>query len=282
MSIKTTNQYFFRILRSSARALGLHVLLSSARALRERHKWESVIVHNEPFTHIPPAIAMPLLCGHLKGTLRCPDNLTIVLIHNYEKTPLMEQSLRYAGIANYVVLKPVYEGEWRDSIKLTTLLNYLQSGACQTEFLLYADSRDAFLRAEPQKAITYLQELNCDCLFSSESACYGYECMPEIKAWANQNAVTHGYQEQYINTGVFFGRTKFISELLQEAKQYIVPTEFSRAEFRQHLFAGSLCNVLPNFPKGVGSDQQIIRWLHPHFYPRMQCDYAGHLAVPRP
>ncbi len=269
MNIKTSSKRLLRILRSSA------------TALRARHKWESVIVHNGRFTQVPPSIAMPLLCGHIKGALRCPDNLTIVLVHNYENTPLMEQSLRYAGIDNYVVLNPIYEGEWRDSIKLTTLLHYLQSGACQTEYLLYTDARDAFLRADPQKAVAYLQEANCDCLFSVESASYGYECMPKVKTWVNQNAVTYGYREQYINAGVFIGGTKFLEEFLQEVMQYVSPTEFSRAEFRKHLFAGTLCNALPDYPKGVGSDQQIVRWLHPHFYPRMQCDYEGRLAVPR-
>ncbi|MCP5098255.1 MAG: hypothetical protein GY943_22120 [Chloroflexi bacterium] len=269
MNIKTSSRRFFSILRTSA------------IAFRERRKWDSVIVHNGRFTQIPPTIAMPLLCGHIKDAVQCPDNLTIVLIHNYKNTPLMEESLRYAGIDNYVVLKPDYEGEWRDSIKFTTMYHYLQSGACQTEFLLHVDARDAFLRADPQKAITYLQELNCDCLFSVESASYGYECTPEVKAWANQNTVAHGYQALYINSGVYIGRTKFLEKLLQETMRYITPTDFSRAEFRKHLFAGTLCNALPDYPKGVGSDQQIVRWLHPHFYPRMQCDYEGRLTVPR-
>lgn len=257
------------------------ILHSSSRAFLERRKWESVIVHDPGFAQIPPAIALPLLCGHVKGSLRRPDNVAIVLMHNYPKMPLMEQSLRYVGIEDYVVLRPEFEGEWRDSIKLTTILKYLQSGACKSEFLLYADSRDALLRANPQTAITCLQELNCECLFSIESASYGYQCMPEVKAWANQNAARHGSPELYINAGVFFGRTEFVGELLHEAMQHIVPTELSRAEFRQHLFAGTLCDALPNFPRGVGSDQQILRWLHPRFYPRMQCDYAGRLAVPR-
>ena len=269
MNFKTTSQQIVR-------AIG-----SSARALLDRHKVDSVIVHDSRFAHIPPMLAMPLICGHVKGALHCPDNLTIALMHNYADMPLMEQSLRYTGIERYEILNPVFKGDWRDSIKLTTLLNYLESGACQTEYLLYADSRDAFLRAEPSEAIALLQALNCDCLFSAESTCYGYECMRDVKAWAQQNAVQHGSYPLFINAGVFLGRTEFLRELLQEAMKYIVPTELTRADFRKHLFAGTLCKALPNYPSGVGSDQQIIRWLHPHFYPRMQCDYSGRLAALR-
>lgn len=257
------------------------VLGSGMRSIYAVYKWKSVIVHDQRFARIPTTVALPLLCGHAKGNLRCPDNLTIVLMHDYAEKPSMERSLRYVGIEDYVVLKPTFEGAWRDSIKLTTILNYLRQGGCQTEYLLYADSRDAFLRADPQTAIACLEELKCECLFSSESASFGYECMPEVKAWANQNAARHKTQERYINAGVFLGRTSFVQELLQAAMQYIEPAEFSRAEFRKHLFAGTLCDTLPAYPKGVGSDQQILRWLHPHFYPRMQCDYAGRLAVPR-
>lgn len=263
--------------RQLARTLG-----STARLLLDRHKHaQSIIIHEPRFEHIPPAVALPMLCGHVRGALRCPDNLTIALMHNYAKTPLMEQSLRYVGIDRYAVLTPNFRGAWRDSIKLTTILDYLQSGQCNSEYLLYADSRDALLRMDPGAAIELLQAQGCDCLFSAESTCYGYQCMPEVRAWAQGNAAQHGAPELYLNAGVFVGRTAFLQELLQEAVRYIVPTEFSRTEFRQHLFGGTLCQALPNYPMGVGSDQQILRWLHPHFYPRMQCDYAGRLAALR-
>ena len=240
-----------------------------------------MIVHDPRFAHIPPALALPLISGHVQGSLRCPDNLTIVLMHNYTDTPLMEQSLRYTGIDQYVLLKPEFEGEWRDSIKLTTILRYLLSGACRTEYMLYADSRDCVLRADPRDAVALLAAQACDCLFSVEADGYGYQCMPEVRAWARQNALAHRHQTGYINCGVFVGRVNFVTELLQEAQQYILPTELSWTAFRQHLSAGTLCEALPEYPLGVGSDQQILRWLHPRFYPRMQCDYAGRLAVPR-
>ena len=41
---------------------------------------------------------------------------------------------------------------------------------------------------------------------------------------------------------------------------------------------GKLCEALPDFPKGVGCDQAIIRFMHPKFYPRVKIDYQDQLA----
>ena len=259
----------------------LGILGSSVNALRERDSWTSVVIHDSRFAKIPGALAVPILCGHAKDQLRCPENLTIVLMHNYRDEPLAERALKYTGIDNYIVLEPQFEGEWRDSIKLTTIADFLESGKCSTEYLLYMDSRDACLRADPAEGIRLLEETGIECLFSAETQFYGYECIPDTKQWANQNARQHEAPELYINAGVFLGRTEFIRELLRASMQYIHSEELTRSAFQKHLFGGTLCNTLPDYPNGVGSDQQIIRFLHPTFYPRMQCDYDGKLAVLR-
>jgi len=46
----------------------------------------------------------------------------------------------------------------------------------------------------------------------------------------------------------------------------------------------SLCGGanLPNYPEQCDSDQHILRYLHPSFYPRMKIDYSLRLAVRNP
>ena len=65
------------------------------------------------------------------------------------------------------MLRPQVKGLWRHTIKLEMIYNYLKSGACKTDYVLYCDSDDAILRDDPGKAIRYLEEENCDLLISS-------------------------------------------------------------------------------------------------------------------
>ena len=171
------------LLASAQRFLG--GVGSTARALFEQRASDCAIVHDVRLERVPASIAVQLLCGHVKGRLRCPDNLTIILMHNYARTPLAEESLRYVGIQDYVVLSPKFSGAWRDSIKLTTLSEYLSSGKCETDFVLYIDSRDAFVRGNLEAVLDYMQQATCELLFSAETTSFGYECMPSVKAWAD-------------------------------------------------------------------------------------------------
>lgn len=254
---------------------------STRSLLKERRAWRGVILHDARLPNVPPALALPLVCGPVKGALRCPPSLTILLMNDARSLTLLEQGLRYAGIDRYTVVRPRVNGAWRDSIKITAVLNYLESGACQTEYVLYADSRDALLRDDPREAVALLDDSDCDCLFSATRFDLGYECMPEVKAWALDNGRQRGFAGRFINAGVFIGRVAFLRELFSAAVDYITPDELTRAEFRRHLQQGTLCEALPDFPRGVGTDQQIIRWLQPRYHPRLQVDYAGRLAVPR-
>ena len=151
----------------------------------KRHTWNHLIIHRPKLTGNPPSLVLPLLCGHVKGKLRYPPELTLLLVHNYEFLPIMELSLRYVGINNYTVLKSPVDGHWRQSNKPVAILNYLKSGSCKTEYILFCDSSDAVLRDDPGKAIRYLEEENCDLLFSRTKFKGGYECIPHIKAWAD-------------------------------------------------------------------------------------------------
>ena len=193
----------------------------------------------------------------------------------------MEKSLRYVGIENFVVLKVEFNGSWVHTIKFLELKKFLDSNRCKTEYILYFDSDDAVLRDEPEKAIRYLQEEDCELLFSSTHWEGGYACMPHIKEWTDQIADKNGHDRLYINTGVYIAKTSFLREVIDSAIEYVTEHDLSREEYAELHQKGGLCERLPSFPKGVGCDQIILRYLHPNFYPRMKIDYKGRLALRR-
>ena len=204
----------------------------------------------------------------------------------------MEKSLRYVGIENFVVLKAEFNGAWHNTIKLLELKKFLDSNRCKTEYILYFDSDDAVLRDEPEKAIRYLQEEDCELLFSSTHWEGGYACMPHIKKWTDQIADKNGHDRLYINTGVYIAKTSFLREVIDSAIEYVtehdrqgveyyVTEEHYVTEHRELFQKWSLREGSPSFPKGVGCDQIILRYLHRQFYPRMKIDYKGRLALRR-
>lgn len=267
---------FYRIIQKNIRRFKVLV----QPFCRQRIKWSCPVIHIRKLTNLPAFISLPLLCGRSKRKLRCPPDLTILLIHNYKQEPIMEKSLRYVGIENFVVMKPEFDGAWRMAIKLIELRKYLDSGSCKTKYILYCDSDDAVLRDDPAKAIKYLQDEECDLLLpNSTTWSAGYECMPEVQRWADQNARENGRRHCYINAGVFIGKTEFLREVVNSAMKYITDHDLSSEEYWRILENGSLSERIPEFPKGVGCDQEILRYLHPQFYPRMKIDYKDKLAI---
>jgi hypothetical protein len=244
-----------------------------------RSMWTCPVVHIRKLTNLPAPIALPLICGRSKGKLKCPSDLTILLIHNYTVEPIMEKSLRYVGVEDYVVLTPVLDGPWKMAIKLIELKKYLDSNACKTKYILYMDSDDAALRDDPAKTVQYLEEEDCDLLFPNTGWTSAYDCMPEVKRWADQDAARNGVTQRYINAGVFVGKTDFLKEVVDKAMEYVSDDDLPSEEYWRILDEGNLRDRLPEFPKRVGCDQEILRYLHPQFHPRMKVDYKDRLAI---
>ena len=88
--------------------------LALYETLRSRGSWDHVVIHQDRHTvALPGWLAIYLSCGHAKGKLRCPDDLTIVLAHTYEHETNVEKSLRYLGIDDYVIVRPRTDIAWR-------------------------------------------------------------------------------------------------------------------------------------------------------------------------
>ena len=248
-------------------------------ALRHRRQWEHPIIHTRRYTNLPSWLALPLLCGSAKGKLSCPADLTIVLVHNYQEESILEKSLRYVGIEDFVLLQPE-DGQWpSNTLKITELKKYLDSGDCPTERILYIDSDDAVVRGDLGKAVEFFEEEDCDLLFSSTIAKKHLDCLPEAKRWADENARENGWERRYLNAGVFIGNKAFLQEILEEVLKFVTNDDLSYAEHETLHRKKIVREVLPDFPKGCGSDQMIFRYLHPRFYPRMKTDFKCRLAL---
>jgi hypothetical protein len=246
--------------------------------LARRKQWDSLVVHKGRYTNqLPARLVLGTICGHVKGQLSCPTNLTIVLIHTHDHETIMERCLRYVGIDEFVVLRAEREGPWHGTKKIKALLEYLESGRCETDYLLFLDSDDAVLRDDPAKALAYLQESGCSMLISSTTF-RDFSCMPEVKTFSENDAAMNGYPGRFLNSGVFVGTPAFIRDVYSEAAQYITDDELTRDEYRRLRKEKSLEERLPDFPRGIGSDQNLLRYVFPKFHPEMQIDYAQRLA----
>jgi hypothetical protein len=248
-----------------------------AWAYRQRRHTSAPVMHRKLLANIrvPDKMLLPLLCG--KRPRRRPPELSILLVHNYKSPPIMERSLRYLGIDDFDVACPNIT-PWRHSWKIKAIAEYLRT-RCATEYVLYVDANDAVLTGDPARFVPLLKEYDCDLLFSSTHYKGGYECMPEIKRWADQRCREAGFERSYLNTGVFLGRREFTREVFEAATVYVDAEDLTPEEFTKRRAKGQLCKTLPEFPKNVGADQVIISYLEPRFYPRLKVDYSGKLAI---
>jgi len=212
----------------------------------------------------------------MEGVFKCPNNLTVATVNTYREKSLFEKSLDYVGV-DHVVLQEPFKGPWKSILKLKFVLNYLKSGSCKTDYFLYCDARDAILWDDPQKIVDVLESTECDLLFGSTMFKGGWMCMPKVREWTKTVARKKG---RYLNAGVFIGKPDFIKEVLEEASKYFSKKGLTKLQYDKlgrGLRDTKLCKALPKYPKGA-LDQDILRFLHPKFYPKMDIDYRNQIA----
>ncbi|GAH08348.1 unnamed protein product, partial [marine sediment metagenome] len=169
---------------------------------------------------------------------------------------------------DYVVLSESFEGPWRHTFKIQWILNYLKSGKCKTQYLLYCDARDSILRVDPQIVLDLFLQQNLSLLFNATMSKRAYYFgMPGTLEWARTVAPRLG---RYLNSGAFIGYTNFVKKVFEEAMKYV--------DSKQHVVAGDVksLNEFPEFPKGM-DDQTILRYIHREFYPAMNIDYYNRI-----
>ena len=237
----------------------------------------TLVLHESKFTEgIAPQILIPMLCRPNKGRFRKPDNLAILLLHNRDYKPIVEQGLDYLGIEGYSVVRPhLPQGAWRHSVKITAALDFARN--CAEEYILYVDSDDAILIGDPERAIGLLHESGGEMLFSTTTYT-DYELMPDLEDWFRQMARDAGWthaKNVNLNSGVFVARREVLIELLEAAAEYVTDNDLSLKEFEMKRDA----RAMPGYPLGCGCDQNIFRFVSPRFSQNLRLDYAAKLAI---
>ena len=237
--------------------------------------------------------------GHLKNAFTKPDNITYITCHNYiddetgtaesklhrynqlyrseddKKITMFEKSLEWLGIGSPVVLtKPVCGHHITDSdfiekygmyshiMKEEWVLEYLESDKFpNTELVMWCDAGDVIFIDSPQRIIDVFYEYDCDLLYSTTGFYHGNkggyhdDFMEGSAKW--QNNLKPGL---YLNAGVAIGRADFAKEVLREMLEFKWDKRFTQhpPEAPEHM--------------KMADDQEVLRYLHPMFYPRMKID----------
>jgi hypothetical protein len=70
-------------------------------------------------------------------------------------------------------------------------------------------------------------------------------------------------------------RREFLIEYFEAAANYVTENDLLPDELEKLHREGC---PMPEFPKGCGNDQSILRFLYPRFRGHLKIDYAGELA----
>jgi hypothetical protein len=117
-----------------------------------------------------------------------------------------------------------------------------------TEFVLYADSRDAVLLADPTAARDRFAGMDgCDLLFSADRI--NWPALEPFRQFERGLPGAADSEFRYLNGGVWIGRTAYCREV------------FTRA-----------CETAP-LAEAPDSEQGILKALLPDLYPRARLDY---------
>ena len=174
-----------------------------------------------------------------------PENLTIVTCNNgHPSMGLFEESCRRAGLSCQVLGHGIEP--WVNSQHKPRLLTEA-ARAATTEFMLYADSRDAVLIDDPQKALDRFLVLGCDLLMGADMM--SWPALPAFRKFEKSIPGASQTDFRYLNGGTWIGRTRAVEEFFREAL------------------------VTAPVPEAADSEQGILRQLFPRFYPRVQLDY---------
>jgi hypothetical protein len=195
-----------------------------------------------------------------EGAFSIPENLSIFTAHNHHDKSLFERNMDYLGVNSYDVchLKHV---TWNNAIRIKYFLEYLKE-KCTTEYVLFCDSDDVIFHKNPAELLDKFHLFNAEVVYNSTRWMHGYQCMPDKKKWADTI-----HPNRYLNGGAFLGKRLFLIELYSCFSNYLCENPVSNADF-----FGNELNYCDNFPYGISSDQTILRYLEPDFYPKLKVD----------
>ena len=207
-----------------------------------------VVAHSPGFHHNPLhwAALLDAFFSTPRRFLGGRAELTVLTCNNgSEGMGLLERSLAHLGVPCTVVGRGLER--WANSRhKPTTLL----AGLCaaETEYVLYADSRDAIVLDDPAIALErFLERFDCDLLFGADRL--NWPPLEQFRRFEDGVSASRGSDFRYLNGGAWIGRTRFARELFLEAAGHLPAAE------------------------APDSEQGVLKSLFQRHYPRVQLDY---------
>ncbi len=208
-----------------------------------------------------------------------PKDLAIVMTHNYKNKSLFEKSLDHLGIESYIVLSHPEKKNWNHIYKEEWILEYLKSGKCQEDLILYCDSNDCIMRENPQKIVSIFSKFNCELLFMSTSMVKGYPTK-ECRIWAKR---FNSSSNRHLNAGVFVGKKRFLIKFFEDFLEIVKAIQLQKHQIwkslRDYYKEKNILVYSKNSktPKLNITDQNIIRYMHPN-YPKIKIDVNNRFA----
>jgi hypothetical protein len=174
------------------------------------------------------------------------ENLSLLTCNNGNKAMgLFEQSASLRGISCIVSgfgIAPWVNSRDKPRVIYDALLGI------DTEYVLYADSRDAVVVGDLSQAIERLSaKKGCDLLFGADRI--NWPALPAFRTFETSLPGSQTSQFRYLNGGAWIGRTDFCREFFSVAIR------------------------TPPVPEVPESEQGILKVLFQRFYPRVQLDY---------
>lgn len=181
---------------------------------------------------------------------RVPEGVTFVTYHNYKHKVLLERCYEAYGIQDYVVLgREVVRWDWSHKVRL--VLEYLESGACATPYVVCTDADDVLLVRDPAPLLDRFRSCSCELLF-----CNTFVDFPPDRRLRDFETLTYYGQPLHcrLSAGAFVAEKEALSSCLRELVQ-------ACDERLPWAFAGE-----------AFVDQLGWRHLHARDYPRIQVD----------
>jgi hypothetical protein len=174
------------------------------------------------------------------------SELTLLTCNNgHDAMGLFERSVARLGLTCLVRGQGI--DPWLNSRdKPRVLRDALQE--ITTEFVLYADSRDAVLIDDPARAVdAFARRGGCDLLFGGDRI--NWPALPRFKQFEQALPGAAASEFRFLNGGAWIGRTAYCRDVFRRACE------------------------LPPLPEAPDSEQGILKALLMEISPRAQIDY---------
>lgn len=242
--------------------------LRRARALVSRRSFASLLPSGDPiFLHRPHGqpchgitrdvirdfdrLAHLVLQNRAGHRYAVPDDVTFITYHNYTFKCLLERCYEAYGIRDFVVLgREVVRWDW--SAKVRLVLDYLESGACATRYVVCTDADDVLMINDPGTVLDRFRTYACDLLFCNTFV--DYPPNQVCRDFETLKYYTHPLHCR-LSAGAFVAERDALASCLRE----LVAAYDERQPWAWY--------------EGSYIDQLGWRHLHTKYYPRLQVDH---------